>query len=49
MDFNNITIFGKKTFADLLKEIHTNSSNKEKEIRILINNLKPLLHLLVML
>jgi hypothetical protein len=43
MDFNNITIFGKKTFADLLKEIHTNSSNKEKEIRILINNLKPLI------
>ena len=43
MDFNNITIFGKKTFADLLKEIHTNSSSKEKEIRILINNLKPLI------
>jgi hypothetical protein len=43
MDFNNITIFGKKTFADLLKEIHTNSSNKEKEIRILIDNLKPLI------
>jgi hypothetical protein len=43
MDFNNITIFGKKTFADLLKEIHTNSSNKEKEIKALINNLKPLI------
>jgi hypothetical protein len=43
MDFNNITLFGKKTFADLLKEIHTNSSNKEKEIRILIDNLKPLI------
>jgi hypothetical protein len=43
MDFSNITIFGKKTFADLLKEIHTNSSNKEKEIRILIDNLKPLI------
>jgi hypothetical protein len=41
MDFNNITLFGKKTFADLLKEIHTNSSNKEKEIRGLIDNLKP--------
>lgn len=41
MDFNNITLFGKKTFADLLKEIHTNSSNKEKEIRALIDNLKP--------
>jgi hypothetical protein len=44
MDFNNITIFGKKTFADLLKEIHTNSSNKEKEIRSLIDNLKPLIN-----
>jgi len=41
MDFNTITLFGKKTFADLLKEIHTNSSNKEKEIRSLIDNLKP--------
>jgi hypothetical protein len=44
MDFNNITLFGKKTFADLLKEIHTNSSNKEKEIRALIDNLKPLIN-----
>lgn len=43
MDFNNVTLFGKKTFADLLKEIHTNSSNKEKEIRLLIDNLKPLI------
>lgn len=41
MDFNSITLFGKKTFADLLKEIHTNSSNKEKEIRLLIESLKP--------
>jgi hypothetical protein len=40
MDFNSITLFGKKTFADLLKEIHTNSSNKEKEIRGLIEGLK---------
>jgi hypothetical protein len=44
MDFNNITLFGKKTFADLLKEIHTNSSNKEKEIRLLIDNLKPFIN-----
>lgn len=41
MDFNSITLFGKKTFADLLKEIHTNSSNKEKEIKTLIESLKP--------
>jgi hypothetical protein len=44
MDFNSITLFGKKTFADLLKEIHTNSSNKEKEIRNLIENLKPFIN-----
>jgi hypothetical protein len=44
MDFNTITLFGKKTFADLLKEIHTNSSNKEKEIRLLIDNLKPFIN-----
>ena len=41
MDFNSITLFGKKTFADLLKEIHTNSSSKENEIRGLIEGLKP--------
>ena len=44
MDFNSITLFGKKTFADSLKEIHTNSSNKEKEIRNLIDNLKPFIN-----
>lgn len=44
MDFNSITLFGKKTFADLLKEIHTNSSSKEKEIRGLIENLKPFIN-----
>jgi hypothetical protein len=44
MDFNAVTLFGKKTFADLLKEIHTNSSSKEKEIRNLIENLKPFIN-----
>jgi hypothetical protein len=44
MDFNSITLFGKKTFADLLKEIHTNSSSKEKEIRGLIEGLKPFIN-----
>lgn len=44
MDFNTITLFGKKTFADLLKEIHTNSSSKEREIRALIDNLKPFIN-----
>jgi hypothetical protein len=41
MDFNSVTLFGKKTFADLLKEIHSNSTAKEKEIRDLIEALKP--------
>ena len=41
MDFNSVTLFGKKTFADLLKEIHTNSSNKEKQIKEMIEQLKP--------
>ncbi len=41
MDFNTVTLFGKKTFADLLKEIHTNSSNKEKQIKEMIEQLKP--------
>jgi hypothetical protein len=41
MDFSTVVLFGKKTFADLLKEIHTNSSSKEKEIKSLIDNLKP--------
>jgi hypothetical protein len=44
MDFNNVVLFGKKTFADLLKEIHTNSSTKEKEIRIMIEQLKPFIN-----
>ena len=44
MDFNSVTLFGKKTFADLLKEIHTNSSSKEKEIKSLIEGLKPFIN-----
>jgi hypothetical protein len=44
MDFNSVTLFGKKTFADLLKEIHTNSSSKEKEIKGLIEGLKPFIN-----
>ena len=32
MDFNQVTLFGSKTFADLLKEIYTNSKDKEKQI-----------------
>jgi hypothetical protein len=41
MDFNAVVLFGKKTFADLLKEIHTNSSNKERQIKEMVEQLKP--------
>ena len=43
MDFNQVTLFGSKTFADLLKEIYTNSKDKEKQISALIQGLKPLI------
>ena len=43
MDFNQVTLFGNKTFADLLKEIYTNSKDKEKQISALIQGLKPLI------
>ena len=43
MDFTQINLFGKKTFADLLKEIHTNQKDKEVQLRSLIEALKPLI------
>ena len=43
MDFSQVTLFGNKTFADLLKEIYTNSKDKEKQISALIQGLKPLI------
>lgn len=43
MDFNQVTLFGNKTFSDLLKEIYTNSKDKEKQISALIQGLKPLI------
>jgi len=36
------TIFGKKSFSDLLKDIYTTSKQKEKQITILIEELRPL-------
>lgn len=41
MDFTQ-KIFKNKTFADLLEEIHDNSRKKEKLIRDLIDQLKPM-------
>jgi len=43
MDFSHINLFGKKTFSDLLKEIHTNQKDKEIQLRSLIEGLKPLI------
>ena len=43
MDFSSIKLFGKKNFADLLKEIHTNKKDKEVQLRSLIEGLKPLI------
>ena len=43
MDFTQVSLFGKKTFADLLKEIHTNQKDKEVQLRSLIEGLKPLI------
>jgi hypothetical protein len=43
MDFSQINLFGKKSFADLLKEIHTNQRDKEIQLRSLIEGLKPLI------
>eukprot|EP01050_Picozoa_sp_SAG11_P001027 SAG11_NODE_41_length_21459_cov_5.742884_14_plen_124_part_00 len=43
MDFSSIKLFGKKNFADLLKEIHTKQKDKEVQLRSLIEGLKPLI------
>ena len=43
MDFSQVNLFGKKTFADLLKEIHSNQKDKEVQLRSLIEGLKPLI------
>jgi len=43
MDFQQVTLFGKKSFSDLLKEIHVNQKDKEVQLRSLIEGLKPLI------
>ena len=37
-------IFGKKSFSDILKEIYDNSKAKEKQISVLISELRPLIN-----
>ena len=41
MDFDKV-MWGSKKFSDLLKDIYTNSKEKEKQIKELIETLKPL-------
>lgn len=41
MDFKDIKIYGSKSMADLFKEIHKKNTDKESELRDLINDLKP--------
>ena len=41
MNFDQV-MWGSKKFSDLLKDIYTNSKDKEKQIRELIDTLKPL-------
>ena len=43
MDFSQVKLFGKKSFSDLLKEIHVNQKDKEVQLRSLIEGLKPLI------
>jgi hypothetical protein len=43
MNFDQV-MWGSKKFSDLLKDIYTNSKDKEKQIRELIETLKPLVN-----
>ena len=42
MDFNQV-LFKDKTFSSLLEDIYKNSTKKEKEIKALIDQLKPMI------
>jgi hypothetical protein len=42
MDFNQV-IFKGKTFSSLLEDIYKNATRKEKEIKALIDQLKPMI------
>ena len=43
MNFDQV-MWGSKKFSDLLKDIYTNSKDKEKQIKELIETLKPLVN-----
>ena len=42
MDFNQV-LFKDKTFSSLLEDIYKNATRKEKEIKALIDQLKPMI------
>ena len=42
MDFNQV-LFKDKTFSNLLEDIYKNATRKEKEIKALIDQLKPMI------
>ncbi len=42
MDFNQV-LFKDKTFSSLLEDIYKNANRKEKEIKALIDQLKPMI------
>ena len=42
MDFNQV-LFKDKTFSNLLEDIYKNANRKEKEIKALIDQLKPMI------
>jgi len=43
MEFNDVTIYEGTNLGNVLQEIHKNSQSKEKELKKLINDLKPLI------
>jgi hypothetical protein len=43
MILNDVEIFSNKKFSDLLKDIYDNSKKKDRQINLLISELKPLI------
>lgn len=43
MDFKEIKLYNNKSMADMFKEIHKNSQDRELELKQLIGDLKPLI------
>lgn len=43
MDFNDVKVYGKKTLADVFKDIYENSKTKERQISELVKQLQPMI------